>query len=446
MLLRTKEFIEQQQLLSSGDTVVIGVSGGSDSVALLDILHRLDYTCVVCHCNFHLRGAESLRDENFVRELAASYRLPFIKADFDTVAYSKLHGSSIEMAARELRYNWFEEMRCIHNAQAIAVAHQQNDAVETMLMNLARGAGIRGLTGIRPQNGYVVRPLLPLFRHEIIAYLKERNLQFITDSSNDNLNHTRNFIRHEIIPLFEKINTGFCRTMQQTNAYLSGTEQFYLQAIQHWTEKAVEKLDDITVISITELRASPAPETLLFEILTPFGFNPPTIADIHAGLDAIPGKTFFSSNNCFRLIKDREKLIVIRINREPKNAFLIEQGAEAIFYPVNLAFTVVENSTSFQFQHDKNIAYVDFDKIQFPLKIKRWEQGDWFVPFGMKGRKKISDFFSDNKLNLIEKENAWLMCTASQDIVWVVGHRSDNRYRIDEKTRKILVVSYFPAS
>ena len=439
MVQRVEKYIRDNRLLVDSDKVIAGVSGGADSVVLLDILQRLGYQCVVCHCNFRLRGEESVRDELFVEKLALSYSLPYVKTDFETERYAAEHKISVEMAARELRYRYFEEMRIKHHADVIAVAHHRDDSTETLLLNLCRGTGIRGLTGIRPQNEKIVRPLLCLSKKDILAYSNEHNLSYVIDSTNEESIYTRNFIRREIIPLFEKINPEFQSAVQRTGENLSGVNAFYSQAIEKHKQRAfLCPNNDNIKISISEIQSSVSPQTLLFEILNPYGFNSSAAADVYESLTGVSGKEFYSESH--RLIKDRDFLILTENKNTADNEyFTIDKDAELIEYPISLKFSVVKNTPDFIIRKNKNTAYFDLDKMNYPLQLRRWEKGDWFIPFGMKGKKKISDYFSDKKYSLIDKENAWLLCSGNR-IIRIIGERSDNRFRVDEKTVNILMI------
>ncbi len=441
MIQKVKKNIQDNSLLTDCCNVIVGVSGGADSVALLDILHRLDYKCIVCHCNFHLRNDESMRDEVFVQKLAMSYKLPYFKIDFDTKKYAQENKISIEMAARNLRYDWFEQQRIKFEAEAIAVAHHRNDSVETVLLNLTRGTGIHGLTGIRPHNGNIIRPLLSVSKKEILSYLNDNNLPFVTDSTNDENIYTRNFIRNKIIPLFEELNPDFQATIQRTSEYLSGTEQIYQQAISDWKKRIIRQKEISIEILISELLVSPSPRTILFEILSAYGFNSSVVTEIYDALQSSSGKEFFSHSHY--LIKDRDYLILAKKKKENESdqIYMIDKGTKSIETPIQISFSVVKRTEDFSFSNNKNIAYFDFDKIQFPLTLRHWKKGDWFIPFGMKGRKKISDYFSDHKFNLIDKNNAWLLCSGN-DIIWLIGERSDNRFKIDTQSENILLITH----
>lgn len=435
-ILSIQTYINSLHLLTPGIPVIVGLSGGADSVALLDILLRLGYGCIAAHCNFHLRGEESARDELFAREFARRLKVPFFKIDFDTEQYASEHSVSIEMAARDLRYTWFEQLRVENKAQAIAVAHHQDDRVETLMLNLIRGTGIRGMIGIRPKNGFVIRPLLQMNRNDILLYLKEQNIGYITDSTNLLDVYTRNFIRLKVLPLLEEINPSVKTSLARTAEHLSDAENIYLHVIQQ-AEKEVWQNQKL---SVTVLMHFPSPKTILYELLRPYGFSRITVEDIFQSLDKSSGKTFFSST--FRLIKDRNYLLIHPNKKVEDRVYILNEEIGEITIPINLSYLKKKIDSDFQIEKGSNIACFDYDKLMFPLYLRRWQNGDWFIPFGMKGRKKLSDYFSDNKLNLAEKENCWLLCSGN-NILWIVGRRTDNRFRIDETTKNAFIVKIF---
>ena len=435
-----RAYIEKQQLLSGDKPVLVGLSGGADSVALLALLVQLDYPCMALHCNFHLRGDESVRDEQFAEDMACRLQVPFHKIDFDTVAYAAEHHLSIEMAARELRYSWFENMRQRLGAQAIAVAHHRDDSVETVLMNLVRGTGIRGLGGIRPKNGHVVRPLLTVSRSEILDWLEEQKLPYVTDSTNLSDAYTRNFIRLRVLPLLEELNPSVKSAIARTADHLAETETIYL----HEVEKARKELmKEGNRIPIARLLRYPSPATILYELLKPYGFSRQVADDVFRSLERESGKMFYSPGFC--LLKDREYLLL-----EPKGqgetmeyVFTAEDIMEDIWHgPIELSFFKSVITTDFSIRKDKHIAYFDYDKLSFPLTLRKWKEGDWFIPFGMKGRKKLSDYFSDHKFSRMDKERTWLLCSG-ENIIWIVGERSDNRFCFDKTTKSVLIVNFF---
>lgn len=433
-----RAYIDKYQLLTVGKPVLVGVSGGADSIALLTVLVELGYSCIVGHCNFHLRGEESMRDEHFTETYARKLGLPFVKVDFNTRDYAAEHHLSVEMAARELRYAWFEEMRCVHDAQAIAVAHHRDDNVETVLMNLIRGSGIRGMSGIRPKNGFVVRPLLSVTRQEILQWLAERQLEYVTDSTNLSAAYTRNFIRLRVLPLVETINPSVRTAINRTAEHLAETESLFAYVVADARKRVFEAENRL---SIKALMQYPSPKTVLFELLKAFHFTSSLVDEIFLSLTKESGKLFFSSSH--RLVKDRDCLLLSPLAAAGEKEVYFLTGEEGCWSgPIDLAFSRIVRTEELHIQKDKDIAYFDLDKLKFPLVLRHWQQGDWFVPFGMQGRKKLSDYFSDKKFSRLEKEQVWLLCSGDE-VIWIVGERSDNRFRVECATKRCLVVNFF---
>lgn len=418
-----RHFIEKQQLLSPADRVLVALSGGSDSVALLLILCELGYECVAAHCNFHLRDEESDRDERFVRQLCSSLKIPLNVIDFDTKYYATEHHLSIEMAARELRYDWFSRLTSESNTKAIAVAHHRNDSVETVLLNLIRGTGIHGLCGIQPRNGNIIRPLLCVSHNQIIDYLQSLGQAYVTDSTNLQDEFTRNKIRLKILPLMEEINPSVVDSIQKDASYMSQAARIYDSGITEGRKRVMHGND----ISILALKSEPSAFALLFELLHPFGFNSAQIGEIFESIDGQSGKTFTAGN--FRVVKDRDKLLIR----------CIEDVDNDSAPPFDLAYHEYVYTTDFVIPRERNIACFDRDKLGARFTLRKWQEGDRFEPFGMKGKKLVSDFLTDLKLSIIQKQQQWVLCSDSS-IVWVVGFRPDNRFRIDVHTKHVVVV------
>ena len=438
MLTKVSKYIQQQNLLSPNARLIVGLSGGADSVALLYVLQQLGYECVAAHCNFHLRGDESLRDELFAKDYAESLGIPFRKIDFDTEIHAFSKGISIEMAARELRYEWFEKLRIELDAEAVAVAHHQNDSVETFLLNLIRGTGIHGLTGIKPKYLHVVRPFLCLTRDEILSYIRWENLSYVTDGSNLQDDYVRNKIRLNILPEMQMINPAVDEAILRTIKNLQQAANIYDSDIKT-AEKQVFDAEK-KHISIPELQSYIEPETLLYEILKPFGFNPTVVKEIMQSLTGRPGKEFYSPE--FKLIKDRDILLITQKQHiEEPDYYEIEKrvGETSISLPFRLELNFVEKTSEFEILKDKKIACLDAGQLKFPLILRRWKFGDWFIPFGMNGSRKLSDYFSDQKFSKIDKEQIWLLCSGD-DIIWIVGERTDNRYRVKNATQEVCVI------
>lgn len=430
-----QQYIIQHQLLSGEKPVVVGISGGADSVALLHILVSLGYKCIAAHCNFNLRGDESFRDEQFTIDFTQRLQVPLCKISFETNKYAQENRLSVEMAARELRYRWFEELLNTYDADAVAVAHHRDDSVETLLINLTRGSGLTGLTGIKPKNGNVVRPLLCVSREDIYAYIENNGLEYVTDSSNSSDIYTRNFIRLKVIPLLEEINPSVKASLARTANHLYDASLIY----NHSIEEARRVIIQNNRLSISALLSFPAPATILYEMLKPYGFSRTVCESIFTVLEKDSGKIFYSSTH--RLLKDRSDLLIDVLSGEDNRAYLINLEDDNVDLPVELKPEIVVIKEDYQIEKDKKFAYFDFDKLSFPLVLRHWQEGDWFVPFGMKGKKKISDYFSDKKFSLFDKEKTWLLCSG-QDVIWIVGERTDNRYRIEKTTKRVLKLKF----
>lgn len=428
-----RAYIQRHALLGGDLPVLVGVSGGIDSVALLTILSRLGYPCIVAHCNFHLRGEESDRDKAFVESLAARQGFPFHKVDFDTEAYAHINHLSIEMAARELRYEWFERKRQELGCQAIAVAHHQDDNVETVLLNLLRGTGLSGLRGIRPRNGYVIRPLLGLSHEKIVSWSRHEGLSFVTDSTNLSDVYTRNFIRLRVLPLLESRNPSVRETIARSADCLSGTEEIYRAAIAHAKRKVMPEEGRLSIRNLLE---QPAPRTVLFELLRAYGFSRSQVDQVFSVLDGEPGRRFYSPTH--QLVKDREDLLLAPLSGNQPDCYLIGRDfRDERDWPLPLEFRLIPNSSGLEIEKSSNYAYLDYDRVKGALLLRHWHEGDWFVPFGMRGRKKLSDYFSDHKFSRLDKESQWLLCD-EEAVIWIVGERTDNRYRVNKETKLVL--------
>ena len=420
-----QKFIEEKKLFNLQDKILVALSGGADSVALLRVLQSLGYICECAHCNFHLRGLESDRDETFVRQLCEKQRILLHVTHFDTSAYAKDHHLSIEMAARELRYEWFEHIRKEIGASVIAVAHHRDDSVETFLLNLMRGAGINGLRGIPVKNGKIVRPLLSVSREDILDYLQAIHQEYVTDSTNLEDEYMRNKIRLNILPAMKEVNPSIMETIQETTFRFSEISNIYQQdrteAIAH---KVTSTSPELFRISLVDVLDDVAPLSLLHEILFPKGFNGSQIQDIYRTLSSSQsGKRFFSAK--WEVLRDRE---YIWIKKKTPTQSIPEIMMEEI-----------ERTPSFVIPRDKHIACLDADKINRPLTIRKWERGDKFVPLGMNGKKNVSDYLTDKKYSLFQKENQYVVC-CGEDIVWLVNERTDHRYRITDNTQRIMLI------
>lgn len=472
--------IKKEKLFSTTEKVLLTVSGGIDSVLMCELFHKAGLNFGIAHCNFQLRAEESDEDETFVNTLAEKYNVPFHFIKFNTSLYAKKNKVSIQIAARDLRYQWFEEIRKEYKYNYIATAHHQDDSIETFFINLLRGTGISGLHGILPKHGRIIRPMLFTTKNEIEVYVKKHKLKYREDSSNASDKYVRNKIRHHITPVLKELNPGFENTFNKTINHLREVELIYKNDIETKRSKIVKQEKNNILISIKQLKKLQPIATYLYEFLKPYHYNESTVEEIVLALDGESGKQFFS--NTYRLIKDREFLIIeqrkesqeikskkqelriksqetgiknqeLRIKKQDLRIKKPDPGLDTKDSEIKvlasqkaidldnlkLSFKCEANSADTEIQKSATIAYLDLEKLEFPLEIRKWQKGDVFYPFGMKGKKKLSDFFIDKKLSLNQKENAWLL-TSKGKIAWVIGQRIDNRFKITEKTRKIYIV------
>ena len=408
-------------------------------MALLLILSGLGYDVEATHCNFHLRGEESDRDEDFVKSLCQSRAVPFHLVHFDTLSYASLHKVSIEMAARQLRYNYFEQLRRDIGAADICVAHHRDDSVETVLMNLVRGTGLRGLTGIRPVNGHIKRPLLCLSRQDIERYLASVGQPYVTDSTNLVDDVVRNKLRLNVIPLLKEINPAFSENVSRAAAHVSDAVTMLDAATVEAIKKVVKDYDGGVAVDIDKLKSEPSPAYLLYEILRQYGFSPAQTEQIHANLDAPSGRVFSSQSH--ELLIDRGRLLIERNIPAIQPQKIIEDGTYVLKSGGRLKVSMQPIDNSFVLSRSSDTACLDADKIAFPLTLRPVAEGDRFVPFGMKGTKLVSDYLTDRKYSLFRKRRQLVLTDASGRIVWLVGERPDNRFRITEESRRALVMT-----
>lgn len=432
-------YIHTHKLLSPAATVIVGVSGGADSMALLYILKEIGYNCVVAHCNFTLRQKESDADESFVVDYCRTNNLPCLVKHFDTKKHAQDNKISIEMAARELRYGWFETLRLRYQAEAIAIAHHFNDSIETILINLINGTGINGLTGIKPINGHIIRPLLCVNRKEIEDFLQKKHLHFITDSSNVENIYTRNKIRNILIPQIEEINPSFINTMQGTIHNLTTSATIYNSYIELKLKDIIESSSNNQVkISINQLLKEEHADTVLYEALKTYNFSPKLCASILNNV-ANSGKEYLSPTH--KLLIDRDFIFLTPIKeKNDTHTYYIQQSDSSIEFPIKLNINILRNDASFHLSKKPTCACIDYSLLKFPLTIRRWKKGERFYPLGMKQSKKVSDFFVDNKIPTWEKEKCWII-ESNGNIVWIIGYRLDDRYKVTTSTSIIFKIS-----
>ena len=419
-------FLENKKLF-------LAVSGGLDSMVLLHLFQQLEYKIAVLHCNFQLRGLESFGDQDFIRNYCEENNISLFTTQFDTEAFAKDYKLSTQIAARELRYSWFYELLETHKFDYILTAHHADDNLETFIINLSRGTGLEGLIGIPEQNDKIIRPLLPFSREEILKYAEENNIEWREDSSNASNKYLRNKIRHDLVPVLKEINPNFLKAFQKTQSYLQESNEMVEDAsIMIYQQVAKEAGEEIH-FDLNQLLKLPNYRSYLYQWLNEFGFL--AWNDIYDLVDGQSGKQVFSAE--FRLLKNRETLVLSPISETAEDQeFEINENDTEVNFPLKLRLCNVSHITI-----DSNKAiFVDAEKIQFPLLLRKWKEGDSFHPFGMNGKsKKVSKLFKDEKLSLIEKENTWLLCSNDQ-IVWIVGIRQDERFKIEKTSNRILKI------
>mgnify|MGYP003674983719 FL=1 len=438
MLSEFKKHISANFSFLKNSKVLVACSGGLDSVVLTHLLHQLSYTIAIAHCNFSLRGKESDEDALFAENLAEKLQIPFYSETFNTSSYAKDHKCSTQMAARELRYRWFDEVAESFNYDYILTAHHADDDMETFFINLSRGTGLRGLTGIPKQNEKVVRPLLNVSREDILEFAKRNNLYWREDSSNAKTDYVRNELRLEVLPQFKEISEKALQNFRKTQEHLQASQALVEDYMALVYNLAVTEIDGGYSINIAKISELPNTDALLYELLHPFGFT--EWDNVFNLLKAQTGKAVLSASH--HLLRNRNELILTEIDENSeKNEFLIKKNQKEINNPIVLRL----NPTEKMGHIDNTTVYVDADKLNYPLQLRKWQEGDVFQPFGMKGKKKLSKFFKDEKVSLVAKQKVWLLCSDTK-IVWIIGHRLDDRYKITQLTKNILRITYKPTN
>ncbi|MEW5675576.1 tRNA lysidine(34) synthetase TilS [Flavobacterium enshiense] len=430
MLLKLQNHINSNLSFLTEKKLLLAVSGGIDSMVLLHLLKQLHFDISVAHCNFNLRGEESDDDENFVKSLCNDLNIKLFVNHFKTEEYTNSNKQSIQVSARELRYDWFNELLQQENFDYLLTAHHLDDSLETFLINFTRGTGLEGLTGIPQQNDRIVRPLLVFSRLEIENYAKENNIQWREDSSNASDKYLRNKLRHDIVPILKEMNPNFLNSFQQTLENLQQANSMVGDASRIEYDKVVKNIGLQKQINLKELMLLPNYQAYLYQWLKPFGFT--AWDDIYDLVDAQSGKQIFSEK--YRLLKDREVLILEELSANENDSHQIAENQTEIKHPIPVKISYVTNVTD---AGSSETIFVDKDSLKFPLVFRKWRQGDYFYPFGMDGKKKVSKYFKDEKFSLIDKENAWLLCSG-EEIVWIVGKRADRRYSVTKTTQTII--------
>ena len=417
----------------SGKKILLATSGGKDSMVMVHLFQQLDYKIGIAHCNFQLREMESFEDQNFVQEYASANDIPVFITQFDTKAFAEDYKVSTQVAARELRYNWFYELLETEKFDYILTAHHADDNLETFLINLSRGTGLEGLTGIPEQNDIVIRPLLAFSQEEMEEYAKLNNIKWREDSSNASDKYLRNKIRHHLVPMLKELNPNFLSSFHKTQTYLQEAQVMVEDASIMIYQQVAKQEDDTIYFDLKKLKKLPNYKSYLHQWLKEFGFS--AWDDIYDLVESQSGKYVFSPE--YRLLKDRDSLILSPINFvNEKEEYFIDENQKEVNIPLNLTFCKVADISL----TTNSAIFVDADKLQFPLVLRHWNEGDSFQPFGMNGKsKKVSKLFKDEKLSLLEKENSWLLCSDDQ-IVWIIGLRQDERFRIENTTKNILKI------
>lgn len=433
-------FINQQKLgLESGRTLLT-VSGGIDSVVLTHLFHKAGFSAGIAHCNFGLRGEESDEDEVFVRQLAQEYGFPFFVKHFDTSRYANEKGISTQMAARELRYQWFEEIRAANHFDRIATAHHLNDSLETVLLNLVRGTGLAGVAGIDVKNESIIRPLLFATRSEIVRYVEANNLFWREDSSNESDYYKRNLIRHKVIPVLQQLNPSLEKTFKTTTQRLAASEVLLNTFLEDWKNSATKVSADQLEITYDVLEGISEPVYRLWFLLKDFGFTYTQAEEIYKTKDGLAGKAFFSASH--RLLRDRRKFLVSANGADTDQESVILENPETLFTTdrFELKLEVISRTPEFEVKSASETGYFDLATLIFPLTVRGWQIGDTFCPFGMKGKKKkVSDLLIDKKLSIAQKREVKVLVNANGEILWVVGIRTDERFKVGAGTKMIMV-------
>ncbi len=442
MLQAFREYIKSADLFGQSDRILLAVSGGVDSIAMVRLFKDAGIDFGIAHSNFGLRADESDGDEIFVKDLAFHLGVPFFVKHFDTKHFAAEHKISIQMAARDLRYAWFDDIMNENGYSFVATAHHLDDQAETFFINLLRGTGISGMHGILPKQGRIIRPLMFTTREKIMAFALDENLAWREDRSNKSRKYLRNKLRLDILSELRKINPVFSYKLNESIAHLRDVETIYHNHIVGVTADLVQETPEGVLISIDWIYEYQPHATYLFELLKPYNFAYPVVKEIVRSIDTFSGKTFYSPTH--RLLRDRENFIIqplTELNTCPVTGevVLLEKNITTLDNPVSLCIQQTDKISDLP-MGKSFIACLDEDKLKFPLVVRKWEKGDWFIPLGLKGKKKLSDFFIDQKISVADKEKTWLL-VSGEDIVWVIGKRIDNRFRITSKTRKAYVVT-----
>ena len=437
MLIRFQEYAREHKLFTASSRILLAVSGGIDSMVMAWLFRESGIEHVIAHCNFSLRREESDRDEEFVASWAASNNIPFRSTRFDTLSYAATRKISVQMAARELRYDWFSSLVRNEGYDSVAVAHNLNDNVETFLINIIRGTGLSGLTGMKQHAGGVIRPLLFATRNEIAALAAEKNIEYREDSSNIELKYTRNRIRHKVIPEMEMVNPGILAAINETMDHLSSSSEIVDAYVTLLSNDLFRLRGDSAEADIDKLTALNPAAPYLYEIFRRYGLSPKQTPEVISLLGSETGRYMYTSTH--RLLNDRGKIIITPRNTEPKEKYIFNSIDEMRISGLFSEMRITEPSDE-PLPSSQLTASLNLDSVVFPVSVRNWEPGDRFMPLGMKNMKKISDFLIDLKVPLSEKEKV-LLLLSGDEVMWVMGYRIDDRFRITDQTKRILVIT-----
>ena len=438
LLEKFKENIKQQHLFQPKDKLLLAVSGGVDSVVLCELCKQCGFDFVIAHCNFKLRGTDSTRDEKFVAALAQKYEVPFSTITFDTNAIAAKEKKSIEETARYLRYKWFDELSIQNSYAFVVTAHHADDNVETVLMNFFRGTGIKGLHGILPKQNKIVRPLLFANKKELLVFATENKLEFVTDYTNAQNDFTRNYFRNELIPAVQKVFPAVNENILKNINRFGEAEQLYNEAIEMYKKKLLELKGNEIHIPVLKLQKVTPLATIVYEIIKDYNFTAHQTEEVIGLLQSESGKYIASASH--RIIRNRKWLIISPNQTKAANNILIEENNTAITFE-NGELQIEKCASLSTMGNEPSTALLDTAEIKFPLLLRKWKQGDYFYPLGMQKKKKISRFFIDQKLSLTQKENAWII-ESNKKIVWVIGMRIDDRFKITGKTKNVIQIAF----
>lgn len=437
MLNEFNRFIAENKLIESGEKILLAVSGGIDSMVMAHLFLKSGYETGIAHCNFSLRSAESDMDEDMVRQYALSRNIPFHTITFKTKSYARKNGLSIQMAARELRYEWFEEIRKDYGYNKIAIAHNLNDNIETIIINLIRGTGITGLSGIKSASNHIIRPLLFATRQDIIRYSNRHRIAYREDKSNADTKYIRNKIRHLVIPVLKEINPSIETTLNETAERFTGINEIVSKYISEIRGKISERKNELTTFNISLLKLYLHNKAILYELFKPFGIGSVQLNDLAKVIDGKTGGQIFTGTH--RIIKNRKEIIVTDENNLGDICYNIRNIKDFAMVPGIESASYIDVTESFEISTDPSIACMDSEKALFPFIVRSWKAGDHFYPLGMRHKMKLSDYFINSKYSRLDKENR-LILESDGKIVWIIGDRIDNRFRITSSTRKALII------